>query len=127
LLRPGGWLALLGAEEHYEHPLGAALDALWAAHGDTGGAWERRPADPDTIAATSLFGTPACLTDMRRATLPAAGVTALESTRAACLSWPQETQRHFTDELRRLLDPQPAVHLTRRTSVTMTQVPVTRP
>jgi ubiquinone/menaquinone biosynthesis C-methylase UbiE len=122
LLRPGGWLALLGSEEHYDDPLGAALDALWVTHGDTGGAWERRPSDPGAIAATGLFGTPACLADTRQATLPAAGVTALESTRATFLSWPHETQRHFTDELRRLLDPQPAVHLTRHTSVTMAQV-----
>ncbi len=43
LLRPGGWLALLGAEETYDDPLGAALDALWAAHGDTSGAWDRPP------------------------------------------------------------------------------------
>jgi ubiquinone/menaquinone biosynthesis C-methylase UbiE len=120
LLRPGGWLALLGAEEHYDDPLGAALDALWVTHGDTGGAWERRPSGPE--AATSLFGTPACLTDKQQTILPAGEVTALESTRATFLSWPHGTQRHFTSELRRLLEPQPAVHLTRHTSVTMAQV-----
>jgi ubiquinone/menaquinone biosynthesis C-methylase UbiE len=122
LLRPGGWLALLGTEEHYDDPLGAALDALWATHGDTGGAWERRPSDPEAIAATGLFGTPARLTDARQATLPAANVTALESTRATFLSWPHDTQRHFTGELRRLLEPHPEVHLTRHTSVTMARV-----
>jgi ubiquinone/menaquinone biosynthesis C-methylase UbiE len=58
LLRPGAWLALLGTEEHYDDPLGAALDVLWVTHGDTSGAWERRPSDPEAIAATSLFGTP---------------------------------------------------------------------
>lgn len=47
LLRPGGWLALLGTEEHFDDPLGAALDVLWVTHGDTGGAWERRPFDPE--------------------------------------------------------------------------------
>jgi ubiquinone/menaquinone biosynthesis C-methylase UbiE len=122
LLRPGGWLALLGTEEHYDAPLGAALDALWVAHGDTGGAWERRPSDPEAIAATGLFGTPACLTDTQQTIVPAGDVTALETTRAAYLSWPHNTQRRFTDELRRLLEPQPAVHLTRQTSVTMAQV-----
>jgi ubiquinone/menaquinone biosynthesis C-methylase UbiE len=122
LLRPGGWLALLGAEEHYDDPLGAALDALWVTHGDTGGAWERRPSDPEAIAATGLFGTPVCLTDTQQAILPAGDVTVLESTRAAFLSWPHDTQRHFTGELRQLLEPQPAVHLTRHTSVTMAQV-----
>ena len=123
LLQPGGWLALLGTEEHYDDPLGAALDALWVTHGDTGGAWERRPSDPEAIAATGLFGTPACLTDRQQTILPAGDVTALESTRATFLSWPHDTQRHFTGELRRLLEPQPAVHLTRHTSVTMAQVP----
>jgi len=122
LLRPGGWLALLGTEEHYDQPLGAALDVLWVTHGDTGGAWER-PFDPEAIAATGLFGTPACLTDRQQAILPAGDVIALETTRATFLSWPHDTQRHFTDELRRLLEPQPAVHLTRHTSVTMAQVP----
>jgi ubiquinone/menaquinone biosynthesis C-methylase UbiE len=127
LLRPGGWLALLGTEEHYDDPLGGALDALWVTHGDTGGAWERRPSDPEAIAATSLFGTPASLTDTQQTTLPAAGVIALETTRATFLSWPHDTQRHFTDELRRLLEPQPAAHLTRHTSVTVAQARRERP
>jgi len=118
-----GGLSLPGTEEHYDDPLGAALDVLWVTHGDTGGAWQRRPSDPDAVAATSLFGTPACLTDRQQTRLPAGDVTAVETTRATFLSWPHDTQRHFTDELRRLLKPQPAVHLTRHTSVTMAQVP----
>ncbi len=122
LLRPGGWLALLGTEERYDDPLGATLDVLWATHGATGGAWERCPSDPEAIAATGLFGPPACLTDRQRATLPADDVIALEGTRATFLSWPRDTQRHFTEELRRLLEPAPAVDLTRHTSVTMAQV-----
>jgi ubiquinone/menaquinone biosynthesis C-methylase UbiE len=46
LLRPGGWLALLGTDEQYDHPLGPALDDLWVSHGDTGGAWDSRPSAP---------------------------------------------------------------------------------
>jgi len=122
LLRPGGWLALLGADEHYDDPLGEALNVLWVTHGDTGGAWQRRPYDPDAIAATGLFGTPACLTDSQHAILPAGDLIALETTRATFLSWPHDTQRHFTEELGRLLQAQPAVDLTRHTSVTMAQV-----
>ena len=122
LLRPGGWLALLGTEEHYDAPLGAALDALWVRHGDTGGAWDRRPSDPAAIGATGLFGTPVCLADRQRTTLPESAVIALESTRATFLGWPHDTQRHFTEELGRLLESQPAVHLTRHTSVTMAHV-----
>lgn len=123
LLRPGGWLALLGTEEHYDDPLGTALDDLWVAHGDTGGAWERRPADPQAIAATALFGGIARLTDEQRTILPADDVIALESTRATFLSWMPATQRRFTDDLRPFLEPQPLVSLTRHTSVTMAQVP----
>jgi SAM-dependent methyltransferase len=121
LLRPGGWLALLGAEEQYDDPLGTALEPLWVTHGDTGGAWQRRPSDPEAFTATGLFGTPACLTDSQRVSLPAAEVIALESTRATFLSWPDDTQRRFTEDLRRLLESQPSVHLTRRTSVTMAE------
>ena len=122
LLRPGGWLALLGIEEHYDDPVGAALDVVWVTHGDTGGAWEKRLSDPEAIAATGLFGISACLTDRQQTILPASDVIALESTRATYLNWPHDTQRHFTEELRRLLESQPAVHLTRHTSVTMAQV-----
>lgn len=85
-------------------------------------AWQRRPSDPEAIAATGLFGVPACLTDRQQATLRAADVVALESTRATFLSWPPATQRRFTDDLRRLLEPRPDVPLTRHTSVTMAQV-----
>jgi ubiquinone/menaquinone biosynthesis C-methylase UbiE len=122
LLRPGGWLALLGTEERYDDPLGAALDELWVAHGDTGGAWQRRPGDPETIAATALFGDLASLTDEQRTVLPAGDVIALESTRATFLSWTHDTQRRFAEDLGRIIEPQPAVNLTRRTSVTMAQV-----
>jgi ubiquinone/menaquinone biosynthesis C-methylase UbiE len=122
LLRPGGWLALLGTDEVYGEPLDAALEALWAAHGDTGGAWDRRPSDPEAIAATGLFGTPARLDDRQQAVLPAGDVVDLESTRATFLSWPPGTQRRFTEELRRLLEPTPMVSLTRHTQVTMAQV-----
>jgi ubiquinone/menaquinone biosynthesis C-methylase UbiE len=123
LLRPGGWLALLGTEEQYDEPVGESLTALWIRHGDTGGAWQRRPSDPEAVAAAGLFGTPACLADRQRTVLPAGDVTALESTRATFLSWPPGTQRQFTEDLRRLLEARSAVHLTRLTSVTMAQVP----
>jgi len=126
LLRPGGWLALLGTEERYDHPLGTILDDLWISHGDTGGAWDRRPSDPDAIAATGLFGPPVRLTDENQAILTAGEIISLESTRATFLSWPLDTQRHFTEDLRRALELTPEMHLTRQTSVTMAQVPGAR-
>jgi ubiquinone/menaquinone biosynthesis C-methylase UbiE len=123
LLRPGGWFALLGNAEEYDAPLGPAIDALWIKHGDTGGAWERRPSDPEVIDATGLFGTLECLGDTQQVTLPTDRVVALEQTRATFLSWTGETQRRFTEDLGALVAAQPAVHLTRRTFVTMAQVP----
>ena len=122
LLQPGGWLAVLGTDDQYDDPLGAALRELWIAHGDTGGAWHRRPSDPEVVSATGLFGPPVCWSDSLRAVLPAREVIALESTRGTFLSWPRENQRRFTANLRQLLDSQPAVPLTRRTSVTMAPV-----
>jgi ubiquinone/menaquinone biosynthesis C-methylase UbiE len=125
LLRPGGWLARLGTHEHYDDPVGPELDALWLAHGDTGGAWDRGLSDPEAAAAT-LFGATAHFEDRQRTVLPAADVIALESTRARFLSWPPGTQRRFTDDLRRILEPTPLVHLTRHTSVTMAQAQPSR-
>jgi ubiquinone/menaquinone biosynthesis C-methylase UbiE len=122
LLRPGGWFALLGGEEEYDDPIGPALEALWIKHGDTGGAWERRPSDPEVIAATGLFGTPTWLTDRERTTMPAGTVIGLERTRATFLSWPDDIQRHFTEDLGMLLEVPSAVRLTRHTSVTMARV-----
>jgi ubiquinone/menaquinone biosynthesis C-methylase UbiE len=122
VLRPGGWLALLGTEERYDAPVGPALDGLWIKHGDTGGAWERRPSDPEAVSAAGLFGTPVCMTDDQRTTLPADMVIALERTRATFLSWSPDTQGRFTAELGRLLESAPTVRLTRRTSVTMAPV-----
>jgi SAM-dependent methyltransferase len=78
--------------------------------------------DPEAVTAAGLFGAPSCLTDSQEATLAAGDVIALESTRATFLSWPQDTQRHFADELRQFLDPQPVMRLTRQTLVTMAPV-----
>jgi ubiquinone/menaquinone biosynthesis C-methylase UbiE len=122
LLRPRGWLALLGTEERYDEPVGTALDRLWAEHGDTGGAWDRRPADAEAVVAAGLFGALGCLRDRRPTVLPADDVVALERTRATFLSWRPDTQRRFTRDLRRLLAQTPAVKLTRHTTVTMAQV-----
>jgi ubiquinone/menaquinone biosynthesis C-methylase UbiE len=126
LLRPGGWLALLGTEEHYDHPLATTLNDLWIKHGNTGGAWDRRPSDAEAIAATGLFEAPVRLTDENQAILTAIEVISLESTRATFLNWPPDAQRRFTEDLRRALELTPTVRLTRHTSVAMAQVPADR-
>ena len=119
LLRPGGWLALLGTAEEYDDPVGPALDDLWIRHGDTGGAWQRRPSDPEVVAATGLFGPPECMAYRWRDTMSAADVVALEGTRATFLSWPAGRQKAFADELRALAVSVPVLGVTRITSVTM--------
>ena len=122
LLRSDGWLALLGTADEYDDPVGPALDELWVRHGDTGGAWQRRPPDPDVIAATGLFGPPGCLTHRWRDAMSPAEVVGLERTRATFLSWPPERQSAFAEELRSLAAALPVVGLTRQTTVTMAPV-----
>jgi ubiquinone/menaquinone biosynthesis C-methylase UbiE len=113
LLRPGGWLALLGNDDSYDEPLGTALTALWQSRTDTGGAWEKPPAEPDVVAATELFEVPVTHDHAERIVRSAADVIDVESTRATA----------FTQEMREQLRSQPEVHLTRHTSVTMARVP----
>jgi ubiquinone/menaquinone biosynthesis C-methylase UbiE len=122
LLRPGGWLALLGTEERYDDPFGTALAGMWAARGDTGGAWVTQRADTEVIAGTGLFDKPVHRTDTQRIDRPADAVIAVENTRATSLSWPDDVRRGFTDELRHHLRSQPEVPLVQQTSVTMARV-----
>jgi ubiquinone/menaquinone biosynthesis C-methylase UbiE len=123
LLRPGGWLALLGSDDRYDEPLGSALEAMWIARADTSGAWEKSPADPGVIAGTELFGAPVMHDHTERIVRPAADVIAVESTRATFLGWPADVRRAFAGEMREHLRSQPEVRLTRHTSVTMVRVP----
>lgn len=119
LLRPGGWLALVDSRERYDDPFGTALADMWVARSATGAAWVRPAAHAGQIASTGLFGTPVCQTAERRCAWPADVVIGLENTRATALSWPPETRREFTAELRQHLRDQGPVHLTQQTSVTM--------
>ena len=122
LLRPGGWLALLGVDERYDDPFGAALAGMWAARGDNDGAWVTQAVDAEVIACTGLFAEPVCRTDTQRITRPADAVIGVENTRATSLSWPEDIRRGFTEELRQYLGPQAEVHLTLQTTVTMAPV-----
>ena len=109
LLRPGSWLAVLGAERAPKSTMTIPSARRWTLCGSrmVTQAAPRRPSDPEAIAATGLFGTPACLTDRQQAILPAGDVIALESTRATFLSWPRDHPGRFTDGP--LFEPQPAV------------------
>lgn len=123
LLRPGGWLAVLATEEHYDDPLGTALRGMWAARSDLGIGWQR-PSDAETIAASGLFEEPVHRTDARRLVLPADVVIGVENTRAIVLSWPEDVQRGFTEELRHQLRSQAGVPLTQTASLTMARVQI---
>ena len=122
LLRPGGWLALLGVDERYDEPFGTALAGMWAARGDTGGAWVTQAVDAEVIAGTGLFGDPVCRTDTQRMNRPADVVIGVENTRATSLSWPEDIRREFTAEVRQYLGPQAEAHVTLQTTVTMAPV-----
>jgi SAM-dependent methyltransferase len=122
LLRPGGWLALLGVDERYDDPFGRALAGMWAARGDTSGAWVTQGVDADVIAGTGLFGDPVCRADKQRITRSADEVIGVENTRATSLSWPEDIRREFTEELRQHLGSQAEAHLTLQTTVTMAPV-----
>ena len=122
LLRPGGWLAVLDIGERYDDPLGAALNGMWVARNDTGGAWVRRAPDAEVMAGTGLFGAPVSQTDTQRFTRPADVVIGVENTRATSLSWPDDVRLSFTEELRHHLGAQPEAHLTLHTTVTMAPV-----
>jgi SAM-dependent methyltransferase len=121
LLRPGGWLALVGSQDRYDDPVGAGLDALWAARDDSDGAWLNPVPERELIAATGLFAEATGWLETQRLTLPAGTVLDAERTRATYLSLPESTRREFTGDLARLLRPHPEVSLTRRTTVTMAQ------
>ena len=123
LLRPGGWLALLGTSERYDDPFGATLEDMWAARAD-GGAWpgQSELTDSEIIAGTGLFAKPICRTDAQPTALPVDVVIGLENTRAVPLSWPDDVRRTFNEELRHHLRSQTEVPLTQETSVTMARV-----
>jgi 2-polyprenyl-3-methyl-5-hydroxy-6-metoxy-1,4-benzoquinol methylase len=122
LLRPGGWLALISTDERYDDPLGAALGGMWAARGDTDGAWAQPATNAEIMAATGLFAKPLDHNDARRVTRSADIVIGVENTRATSLSWPDDVRREFTEELSRALESKPEVDLTLRTTVTMAEV-----
>jgi ubiquinone/menaquinone biosynthesis C-methylase UbiE len=125
LLRPGGWLALLGTGERYDDPVGAALRQLWITRSDDGGAWARQPqlTEADSINGSGLFEPAIGQTHQRRTTMSASAVVGIENTRATALSWPAEEREGFTAQLRELLAGRSEVRLTRQTSLTMARSP----
>lgn len=124
LLRPGGWLALLGYDERYDDPLGAAFLSMWTSRSDPAAPWAgpQEPDDADAIAASGWFEMPVTKTASERLVLPAESVRRIENTRATVLSWAPEMRAQFQAELADLLSSQPEVPLTRSSWVTLAKV-----
>jgi ubiquinone/menaquinone biosynthesis C-methylase UbiE len=124
LLRPGGWLALVGYNERYDDPLGAALKNMWIARRDPGDPWAgpQEPADAEAIAASGWFEEPVTSTATERLVLPAEAVVRMEGTRSTVLKWPADMRAQFLEELGERLGRQPEVPLTRASWVTMAKL-----
>lgn len=121
LLRPGGWLALLGTGEHYDEPFGTALRNVWGALQDPTAVAPSRPSEAELIAATSMFGPAMSQSHEERLTLPAGVIAGLERTRATVLDYTPELRQRYDEALDALLAPLAEVPLTQRTSLTMAQ------
>lgn len=122
LLRPGGWLAVVGSAERYDDPLGSVLDTMWLTRANNVGAWVTRPGDTEAFAASGLFGPPVQRDYGERAVYSAAAVIGVENTRATTLSWTDEVRAEFNAELREHLRGQAEVPLTVKSKVTMAPV-----
>lgn len=101
LLRPGGWLAVLGVREAYADPLGGRLRETWIRHSADGGAWarERRTTIADLMDSTGLFAPPRVRSHVERTAMRPEVVLDLERTRATYLDYDAATQRSFTAAL----------------------------
>lgn len=121
LLRPGGWLAVLGTRERYDDPLGAALRDVYLRYSADGGAWARRPPrqPADTIAGSGLFGEVVVREHRAVRRLPSETVLGLEHTRATSLGYDPATRARFTAEVRALLPPGTEVPLEQETWLAM--------
>jgi SAM-dependent methyltransferase len=124
LLRPGGWLALIGTGERYEDPLGTTLLDMWIARSDDRGAWAKQWTISDAVRFTDsgVFEKPVQREDYRPAVVPVDEVIGVENTRATSLSWPEPVRREFTQELQQHLASQTHVQLTYHTVLTMARL-----
>lgn len=122
LLRSGGWLAVLGTQERYDDPFGAALERLWHAHINDAWPWRPPPADAVGIKATGLFEPPISRTHSQRTVTTPDVLVDVENTRATSLSWPDDVRLAFTAELRDLLSSETEVPMSQDTTLTMARV-----
>lgn len=118
-----GWLAVLSLVQVYDEPLRTALQKMWVARSDDGGAWleEPRRSIAEDIGGSGLFRAP--IEEVAysfRATMGLVEVLDLENTRATSLSWRDDDRRAFTDELRGQLRTE-TIELTQVATVTMAQ------
>jgi SAM-dependent methyltransferase len=121
LLRPGGWLAVLGTREVYDEPIGSGVRDLYKRLLRDG--WVDPPPGPAaSLAATGLFDPAIERAASERDSLPAGTVVGLEHTRATTLHFDDDTRAAFAAGLRDLLAGRPGVALERQTSLAMARV-----
>ena len=121
LLRPDGWLALLGTGEAYDDPFGSSLRALWTGLSPNRQVGVTKPSDAQAAVASGLFGQPVTLDHDRRLTLPPEAVAGVERTRATVLDYPPDVRARYDRGLDALLENVHAISLTQRSSLTMVQ------
>jgi len=122
LLRPGGWLALLTAEERYPEPLRTRLRELWMRYSHRTMNPAGLPAWVTALQETALFGETVELLHARALTVPVQTVLGVERTRATYLSYSEQDKAGFTADLSVLLEPGSHVDLTQETFLAMAPV-----
>ena len=119
LLRPGGWLALLGTGERYPEPLQSRLRQLWISYSRQPGEWADRPAWLTALRDSRLFGETVEAKHSSALRLPAQTIIGVERTRATFLSYSKQDQANFTADLKALLEPGSHVDLVQETFLAM--------
>ena len=126
LLRPGGWLAVLGTREVYDDPFGTVLVDMWNVRNDDGGSGAEvskpRPSLAERMSETGLFEAPHTMNHSQHLVVPVEVVFGVENTRATSLSWSASDQDEFAAEIRRHLQDHTEVTGTQQTSLTMARV-----
>lgn len=123
LLRPGGWLAVLGTGEAYDEPFAFKLKELWMGLSGTPGTRAGSEHRADRVPpGDSLFGPAVTRRYEERLAASAERINGLERTRASSLDYDADRAARYDAGLRALLEEITEVELTQHTSMTLRQV-----
>ncbi len=118
LLRPGGWLAVLGTGERYLEPLASRLRELWMRYSRQS-RWPGQPAWLTALQDSGLFGATIEASHTQALRLPAETVISVETTRATFLAYTGQDQAGFIADLRALVVPGSNIDLLQETFLAM--------